>query len=939
MRRITLIIFFMLIIIAHYIVVADSQPQKKLIVTVSGDPEVTSSHLTLVIKQGDKYSGLSCQLSAGRCEFNVSRGTFYVVAAVFPAPLAAVRVRGDVEKIWTGDRDTEIRYRYQDGRLESHFSVQPASEGEALSLHIEARRACVVKLKKGDIDSAHFRIEGWSRWRMGIWEDKEAYYLVIPRGGVAWLRVDVEFQGRLLDIARELSSYGIIDFYREVLTCPVQCKYGNTSLAYVVFNSLYTSIKSYVEDERESLARLGFKADSYLQDIDYSLGILQQATLMLKEGDVEEGGALAEKGLISCYLALHALKSAESDSVISFLFLLILTFFVSTIASNLVETERRGLAAIAIFAILLAAELILLPHARMAIYVLTPEYIGRSSSSALGFSLFTSFVTLGVIISLAFFAKGTFLSDMFWYTVRNMRKRKLRAILTVVSIAVVASASAFFLSLGSATIIKEEGLQSDFQGLSMSSHITTITYIYRGVDIGTEVIVKETYQPVSPGIVKWLSNMPWVRERYVVAADLVYIKKNHGPPLKAYLVATNATKVDGAWVSKNLAEKLQVGEGDSININGKEFKVARVLDKPPLLIDGTPLIEFEGSDYLILPSLENAGMPIYKIILEGKPPESTVDALLKIGFDKIVKHSSFGGQQGTAQITINTYLSYRVCAGDGEQTTCKYIFGEVQRFSGTPEFIVVMAISSLTITTVLLGSIYEKRREYSIMTSLGASPGHIALLLLIEGFTYGVIGGAAGYLLANILQTAFRESTAAVTSQTVGQVVLCFTVAIVPSIIGSLLPARKAILYVVPSRSLMVKGEEIRVKEDHVEAELPLRLAGDEELFAEYIKSLAGKRPPIEWGPLYMRAEEYRQNGELERLELLVSFKGKRSALYRVKIYPPKSRKANLRIEAYAAKGSWGVEHKTTAKELILSIRGDLLNYVEWKKKKTTQDD
>lgn len=111
--------------------------------------------------------------------------------------------------------------------------------------------------------------------------------------------------------------------------------------------------------------------------------------------------------MISSYLALQALKTAESDSVIAFLFLLILTFFISTIVVNLVDTERRGLLAVILFAALLAGELALLPQGRMALYVLTPQYIGRASSSALGFSLFASFVTLGVILSLAFFAKET----------------------------------------------------------------------------------------------------------------------------------------------------------------------------------------------------------------------------------------------------------------------------------------------------------------------------------------------------------------------------------------------------------------------------------------------------------------------------------------------------------------------------------------------------
>jgi len=938
LTKTVVVVAFILIFTIFNIAAASGQPQTKLIVTVNGDQKALNSTLTLVIKQNGRYEGLSCKLQAGVCELNVSAKNFYVIAVYLPYPMAVKAIWGNTEKRWTGGWDSTVRYGYKNGRIVAYTSLQPAVNGSHLELNIYATKACIVRLAKNATESASFRMDNWVRWRLGVWEDREAYYVVVLRSGSAWLRVNTYFQGRLKDIMRELAAYGIIDSYRETLTTPVYCSDGNTTLAFVVYRALHRSISEYMVEEAETLTRLGFKAGKYIQDLNYSLGILNQGVELLKDGDIEEGGALAEKGLISSYLAIQALKNAESDSVISFLLLLVLTFFISTIAVNLVETEKRGLAAIALFAALVVGELVFLPQARMALYVLTPQYISRSSSS-IGFSLFASFVTLGVILSLAFFAKGTFLSDMFWYTVKNMRKRKLRAVLTIVSIAVVAAASAFYLSLGSATIINKEKIPSSFQGLSVSSHVTTITYIFRGVDIGTEVIVKEYYQPISPGIVKWLCNMPWAEKKYLVAAAPVNLKRKWEPPVKAYFIATNATNISGAWISKALAEKLGIKEGDKVSVNGVELKVTRIIKEPPRLVDGLQLEEFKDMNFIIVQLSKGAQMPVYRVILQGKPPENTVEALLKIGYDKTVKRSVIGGQQGTAEITVNTYKSYRICYGDGEATTCKYIFGEVQRFSGTPEFIVILAISSLTIATVLLGSIYEKRKEYSTMTSLGASPGHIALILLIEGFTYGIIGGASGYLLASVLETAFHSSTAIATSQAVGQIVVCFAVAIVPSIIGSLVPARKAILYVVPSRSMMVKGEEIRIKEDHVEAELPLRILGDEELFAEYVKNLAGKHPPIEWGPLYMSAEEHRQNGELDYLELLVSFKGKRSALYKVRIYPQKGRKANLRIEAYAAKGAWGVEHKTTAKDLILAIRADLLDYVEWKKKRATRGD
>lgn len=134
------------------------------------------------------------------------------------------------------------------------------------------------KARKSGIESASFRIEDWVKWRMGVWEDEKAYYVIIPKGGLAKLRVRVNFQGRLEEVIREIAAYGIVDFYREVLTCPVFCADGNTTMAYIVFRNLYLSIKEYMVEEREALARLGFKADKYVQDINYSLSILLQGT-------------------------------------------------------------------------------------------------------------------------------------------------------------------------------------------------------------------------------------------------------------------------------------------------------------------------------------------------------------------------------------------------------------------------------------------------------------------------------------------------------------------------------------------------------------------------------------------------------------------------------------------------------------------------------------
>lgn len=123
------------------------QPQTKLIVTVSGDPEALDSTLTLVIKQNGEYKSLDCSLSAGKCEIHVSGGEFYVVATAFPAPLVAVAIQGSTEKTWTGGWDRDITYRYSDGKIVARVSLQPAAEGGTLRLHVEASKACIVRLE------------------------------------------------------------------------------------------------------------------------------------------------------------------------------------------------------------------------------------------------------------------------------------------------------------------------------------------------------------------------------------------------------------------------------------------------------------------------------------------------------------------------------------------------------------------------------------------------------------------------------------------------------------------------------------------------------------------------------------------------------------------------------------------------------------------------
>jgi len=67
----------------------------------------------------------------------------------------------------------------------------------------------------------------------------------------------------------------------------------------------------------------------------------------------------------------------------------------------------------------------------------------------------------------------------------------------------------------------------------------------------------------------------------------------------------------------------------------------------------------------------------------------------------------------------------------------------------TGYIIVSIIILSLTLFSTMLGTIYERRREYTTMSCLGASPKAVSLLLLLEGIYIASLGGLITIIFAN----------------------------------------------------------------------------------------------------------------------------------------------------------------------------------------------
>ena len=127
----------------------------------------------------------------------------------------------------------------------------------------------------------------------------------------------------------------------------------------------------------------------------------------------------------------------------------------------------------------------------------------------------------------------------------------------------------------------------------------------------------------------------------------------------------------------------------------------------------------------------------------------------------------------------------------------------------------------------------------------------------------------------------------------------------------------------------------MRMYEDMAETDVPLRITGDSEEFAEYVRSLVNRPPPVGWGPIYLRANVKRWEGGVELIELLISFRSERAATYLAKIYVPRRPGETVKIVATSPTGEWTTDHKVCARSFLAALRDDLLRYIEWKKTRT----
>ena len=87
-----------------------------------------------------------------------------------------------------------------------------------------------------------------------------------------------------------------------------------------------------------------------------------------------------------------------------------------------------------------------------------------------------------------------------------------------------------------------------------------------------------------------------------------------------------------------------------------------------------------------------------------------------------------------------------------------YNISDTMNYSGVPNIIIPLLISVLIVLNTMISSVYERKAEIAVYTSVGLAPSHVGFLFVAEAMALAVISVVIGYLVAQV-SAAFLSAT------------------------------------------------------------------------------------------------------------------------------------------------------------------------------------
>ncbi len=485
---------------------------------------------------------------------------------------------------------------------------------------------------------------------------------------------------------------------------------------------------------------------------------LTEAGFLLGEGRFVESFDACKRGYIGLRETRDRLMAMLGDASFSvytiIVFLALSSTTIAFLLSNRDSTKILG--GIVVYALALAILYITYPG---SVIVPSERFVG-TSVLAIAFSL-----TAALIFPRFMKARGgdTYLPvrnivvPIFSLAKRSIRRRRLRFLLTLTSITVLVMS---FVSLTSF---------SEGYGLIVSRVSN------RAASVDSVLLRAKDYTEMEPTFLSqkdvasgWLGRQP---ESVVVSPkaenvpSLRPIARLNGVPIRGILGVDTRIETaipgiagavregelpseDGVVISEGLQEALGVEIGDFLTLNVLNLRLEGVLDDEAVL----SLRELGGTSYVPgkLVNIDPDGEVPQLVVEQCEPTEFVVLHLTNaltmplVGITRVAITVGQGVDAHAFAERLALERGYWAWSASAEGLFFARL-GSYLEGKGLP-LLVPWGIVVLNVVITMLNSMYERRKEIHILSSVGLNPAQIAAIFVAEATIIGLTAGGVGYL-------------------------------------------------------------------------------------------------------------------------------------------------------------------------------------------------
>lgn len=259
----------------------------------------------------------------------------------------------------------------------------------------------------------------------------------------------------------------------------------------------------------------------------------------------------------------------------------------------------------------------------------------------------------------------------------------------------------------------------------------------------------------------------------------------------------------------------QLTGGQAVQDIAKEEEREKTgLEDPKIVIK--PFVHLEPANIIILPYdlLRRVGGALESVAVrfdEGVDERSQIER-----FITRLALTLFAGiqEEGDEDIRVSVYSSLGLVS-----------------VKGLANLLIPILIAALIVLNTMMGSVYERFREIGIYSSVGLAPVHIAFLFMAESCVYAVLGTVAGYLVGQVVAkvlilggwlTGFTLNYSSLSAVSAAFLVIAVV------LLSTVYPARKASQMAVPDVSRKWKLPE--PDGDHWQFDFPFTVGAQEVL-------------------------------------------------------------------------------------------------------------